>query len=37
MHNSKSFVHKFLKNFYMWKKEHDAGIAKNEFFTLPDD
>ena len=37
MHNNKSFVHKFLKNFLWWKKEHDAGLSSKEFFTLPDD
>lgn len=37
MHNNKSFVHKFLKNFMFWKAEVEAGIRKDEKFTLPDD
>ena len=37
MHNNKSFVHKFLKNFFLWKKERDAGLSSQEFFTLPHD
>ena len=37
MHNNKSFVHKFLKNFMFWKAEVEAGIRKDKKFTLPDD
>lgn len=37
MHNNKSFVHKFLKNFLIWKAEFEAGIRKDDKFTLPDD
>lgn len=37
MHNNKSFVHKFLKNFLFWKAEFAAGLRKDDKFTLPDD
>ena len=38
MHNNKSFVHKFLKNFLLWKAKHSiAKDATPEYFTLPDD
>lgn len=37
MHNCKSFVHKFLKNFLSWKNAYDAGVANLDVFTLPDD
>ena len=38
MHNNKSFVHKFLKNFMFWLAKHvEAEDSTPEYFTLPDD